>query len=86
MPAPAPPVEIASIPSVAPIQEPGESAIRDYAFHLYQQGGSVPGHEQDDWFEARACLQANIPKNCSHRRLHHHLNGTGEWDLPAAHA
>ena len=63
--------------SSAPVQEPGEDAIRDYAYHLYQQGGGTPGRDLDDWLEARACLKANIPPHCSHSRLHLHVNAPG---------
>ena len=46
--------------------------IRDYAFHLYQQSGSVPGRDLENWLEAKACLEANIPKDQSQSRLHRH--------------
>jgi len=52
---------------------PSADAIRDYAYHLYCQGGCRPGHELDDWLEAEACLLANIPKHESPTRLHRHL-------------
>jgi hypothetical protein len=48
--------------------------IRDYAYHLYEQSGSVPGHDLDNWLEATACLKANIPAFRSRTRLHRHLN------------
>jgi hypothetical protein len=54
--------------------EPSEELIRDYAEHLYEQSGRIPGRDLDNWLEARACLEANIPKLHSHRRLHRHLN------------
>lgn len=57
------------------VLEPSEDEIRDYAFHLYEQGQCVPGHDLDHWFEATACLKANIPPQESHHRLHRHLNG-----------
>ena len=44
--------------------------IRDYAFHLYQQSGCVPGHDLENWLEAKACLEANIAKDQSQSRLH----------------
>lgn len=53
--------------------EPAEDAIRDYAYHLYEQDGRQPGHELDHWLEAAACLRANIPRHHSHARLHRHL-------------
>jgi len=54
--------------------QPSEDAIRDYAYHLYQQGNCVPGHDLDNWLEATACLKANIPAHRSGLRLHHHFN------------
>lgn len=51
---------------------PSEDEIRDYAFHLYQQSGCVPGHDLDNWLEAKACLESNIPKQHTHVRLHRH--------------
>jgi len=55
--------------SSAPVQEPGDDAIREYAYHLYQQGSGEPGHEVDDWLEATACLKANIPSHSAVGRL-----------------
>lgn len=46
--------------------------IRDYAFHLYQQTGCKPGHDLENWLEAKACLEANIAMDQSHSRLHRH--------------
>jgi len=48
--------------------------IRNYAFHLYQQSGCIPGHDLDNWLEATACLKANIPERRSHSRLHLHTH------------
>ena len=53
-------------------REPTEDEIRDYAFHLYQQSGCIPGHDVDNWLEAKACLEANIPRQHAHTRLHRH--------------
>ncbi|MBI5769209.1 MAG: DUF2934 domain-containing protein [Verrucomicrobia bacterium] len=52
---------------------PDEELIRDYAAHLWEQSGRVPGHDLDNWLEAKACVAANIPRHHSHRRLHRHL-------------
>ena len=71
------PAQNTSALTAAPVQEPGEDAVREYAYHLYQQGSGAPGHAMDDWLEATACLKANIPSHSSHRRLHLHLNGAG---------
>ena len=51
-----------------------ENDIREYAYHLYCQGGCVPGREVDNWLEAEACLCAEIPQKHSHQRLHRHLD------------
>jgi hypothetical protein len=69
------PMEHQSIHKFAPAQEPGEDAIREYAYHLYQQGNYAPGHDVANWLEATACLKANIPTHHTHCRLHWHLNG-----------
>jgi hypothetical protein len=61
-----------SHPSTAPARTVTEDEIRDYAYHLYQQGGCIPGHDVENWIEAKACLEANIPREHSHTRLHHH--------------
>jgi Protein of unknown function (DUF2934) len=51
---------------------PSDDVIRDYAFHLYEQSGRAPGHDIDNWQEATACLNANIPAHRSHNRMHDH--------------
>ncbi|MEO6004694.1 MAG: DUF2934 domain-containing protein [Opitutus sp.] len=58
------------------VPQPTHDEIREYANHLYLQHGSVNGHDGDDWFEAEACLRANIPKEFSRSRLHHHTQIT----------
>lgn len=60
-----------------PSVTPSEDDIRDYAYHLYVQNGMVPGHDLDNWLEAKACIEANIPKARSHARLHHHRSPSG---------
>lgn len=62
-----------TLPPVFP--EPSEDDIRGYAFHLYEQGGCMPGHDLDNWLEASACLKANIPVHRSRARLHSHVYG-----------
>jgi hypothetical protein len=57
-------------PDISP--SPSEDLVRDYAFHLYEQSGRIPGHDIDNWQEATACLRANIPAHRSHNRLHDH--------------
>lgn len=61
---------------------PTEAEIRDYANHLYVQHGSIDGRDYDDWLEAEACLRANIPKESSRTRLHHHTQITERSVLP----
>jgi hypothetical protein len=58
-------------PLAAARLEPHQDEIRDYAFHLYVQGGCHPGHDLEDWLEAKACILAHIPKENSRARLHH---------------
>ena len=62
--------------------QPSEDEIRDYANHLYVQRGSLNGHDCDDWLEAEACLGANIPKESSRTRMHHHTQITERAALP----
>jgi len=66
------------------IQPFTEDDVRAYAEHLYEQSGRVPGRDLDNWLEAKACLQANVPREQSHRRLHEHLNGGGSGSAPKA--
>jgi hypothetical protein len=60
----------------APVPQPTEGTIRDYAFHLYEQGGHSHGHDVGYWQEAEACLRANIPKEATRNRMHHHTQIT----------
>jgi hypothetical protein len=60
-----------------PKQLPSEEEISDYAYHLYEQSGRIPGHDQENWLEAKACLEACIPARHSHSRLHRLVNGLG---------
>jgi hypothetical protein len=73
-----------SLPIVLPA--PKEEDIRNYAFHLYEQSRCLPGHDLDNWLEATACLQANIPAHQSASRLHRHVNLPADREIhPAAH-
>lgn len=58
----------------APVSIPAftDDDIRSYAEHLYEQSGRIPGRDLDNWLEAKACLEANIPRQESHRRLQDH--------------
>jgi hypothetical protein len=38
-----------------------EDDIRAYAEHLFVQSGRVPDRDLQNWFEAKACLEANLP-------------------------
>ena len=58
--------------SLPPRPQPTEDEIRDYAYHLYQQSGCAAGHDAENWLEAKACLEANIPKQHARARLHRH--------------
>jgi len=62
-------------------QEPSEELIRDYAEHLYELSGRLPGHDLDNWLEAKACLAANIPRHQSHQRLQRHLSAAGPVEV-----
>lgn len=64
--------KLAPIPNTA-AEEPLEEEIRDYAFHLYEQNGCAPGHDLDNWLEAKACILTNVPQHASRGRLHRHL-------------
>lgn len=59
-----------------------ENEIRDYAFHLYEEGGHRHGLDVEYWHEARACLNANIPKESARMRMHHHAQITERAVLP----
>jgi len=63
--------------------KPSEGDISEYAFHLYQQSSCAPGHDLENWFEAIACLNANIPAHRSGARLHHHVNGPESYETHA---
>ena len=69
------PAQNPSALTAAPVQEPGEDAVRAHAYHLYQQGSGAHGHDLDNWLEATACLKANIPPHFSPSRLHQQVNG-----------
>jgi hypothetical protein len=56
-------------------REPTEEEIRDYAYHLYQQSGCTPGHDLDNWLEAKACLEASISPQHTRVRLHRQRHG-----------
>lgn len=61
--------------------EPAEDLIRDYAAHLWEQSGRVPGHDLDNWLEAKACIRAAIPRHQSRHRLHRHLTDPASGEV-----
>ena len=46
-----------------------ESAIRDYAYHLYLQSGRIPGRDLDNWLEAEALIKTPLKSRSNHRRI-----------------
>ena len=72
-----------TMPTKVPAPVPTETDIRDYAFHLYEQSGRLEGHDIENWLEARACLEANIPPHHSRSRLHRHVQGLGPAEQEA---
>ena len=62
---------VSAQPAVPPVFT--EDDIRSYAEHLWEQSGRIPGRDLDNWLEAKACLESNVPQHQSHRRLHEHL-------------
>ena len=48
-------------------QEPDENLIRDYARHLYEQSGCVPGRDLDNWLEAERTLTAALQRSAQNR-------------------
>ena len=69
-------------PTAATAPTPSHEEICEYANHLYVQRGSIDGHDRDDWLEAEACLNANIPKESCRTRMHHHTQITERARLP----
>jgi len=52
--------------------EPTDEEIRDYAYHLYEQSGCIPGRDEENWYEARECLRARVrPAPGAPRVIHH---------------
>ena len=51
-----PPVSAAA-PVATHRSEPTDDAVRDYAYHLYEQSGSTPGRDLENWLEATDCLK-----------------------------
>lgn len=49
--------------------------IQEYAYDLYLRNGQQPGHDLEDWFQAKACLESSIPIREAPARLS--LSATG---------
>lgn len=51
--------------------EPDEETVRDYARHLYEQSGRLPGRDLENWLEAKRCVEASmqLPRS-AHRGSH----------------
>lgn len=52
------------------LQEPDEDQIRDYARHLYEVSGCVPGRDLENWLEAERTLHAALQGPGRSRRRH----------------
>ena len=65
------------------LTKPSFADISAYAFHLYEQSNCAPDHDLDNWYEATACLTANIPAHYSGALLHHHVNGPTSYEVHA---
>jgi len=48
--------------------EPTDHEIRLCAYHLWEQGGSLPGRALDNWLQATARLREGIPPHQSGER------------------
>lgn len=70
-----------TLPSVP--SEPSETSIREYAFYLYEQSDCAANRDLANWFEATACLKANIPVEESGHWLQLHFNGPDSGHLAA---
>lgn len=66
---------VAPVALVALAREPSEDAVRDYAYHLYEQGGCAPGHDVENWLEATHCLKALNTVDSSRSGLDQKLKG-----------
>jgi hypothetical protein len=49
-------------------QEPDENQIRDYAHHLYEKSGCVPGRDLENWLEAERTLTVALQQSSSNHR------------------
>jgi len=65
----------------SPSRQTNEVEIREYAQHLYEQNGRLPGRDLDHWLEAKACLEAGIAPEYSHMRLYRYRQREGRPDV-----
>jgi hypothetical protein len=79
-----PPMKTRSFRSAPPFPAVSEDDIRDFAYHLYVQSGCQPGHDVENWLEAKACLGDCVPPSQSHLRLHRHLEKGSAPRAPVA--
>ena len=49
--------------------KPSDDEIRDFAYHLFEQGDHAPGQDLAHWFEASAFLSSNQAPQ--HHGTHH---------------
>ncbi len=52
---------------------PAEDDIRNYAYHFFELRGGEPGHDVEDWLEARAWLLSSVLRHHTPARLPMHL-------------
>ena len=62
-----------NIPQSPAIKHISDTEIRDFAYHLYEEGNRIPGRDVENWMEAKACLAAGIPAHASHMRLQYFI-------------
>jgi hypothetical protein len=62
-------------PGVLPskLEATSDTVIRDYAYHIYVENGHRNDRCLENWADAKACIDARVPKEESvdwlHRRL-----------------
>lgn len=53
-------------PKVIPL-EPGEDDIRECAYRIYLQSGCIPGHDLENWLNAKSQLEAKLARHAARR-------------------
>ena len=69
-----------AVPSPLPL----EGDIRAYAYHLYEDSNHRQGRDLQNWFEAAACLRANIPIWACHDEAHPYRHDRVDADAALA--